>query len=95
MSEQLTWEDPSFETNHGDRTSKWKRTAATLQDNEGKWARLREFTKRGSAYSLASQIRNGRSAWGPKGTFEARAEEKDGEWVVYARYTGEVEVEEG
>lgn len=93
MSE-LIWEDPSFETSLTDRSSKWKRTAATLQDNEGKWARLRTFPKRGSAYSLASQVRNGRAAWAPKGTFEARAEEKDGEWAVYARYTGETETTE-
>lgn len=63
--------------------------AATLREHPGEWAHIDTKGTRGSAISTAYAIRNGRlRAYTPTGHYEATARTINGEFRVYARYTG-------
>ncbi|MFB7832057.1 hypothetical protein [Streptomyces sp. NPDC056056] len=63
--------------------------AEQLRARPKEWAHILTYASRSSAASVALQINKGtRRAWGPAGSFEARSRTVDGEYRVYARYTG-------
>lgn len=64
--------------------------AERLRNRPGRWARVRQFDNRNTAYVYANTISHGRTrAFEPAGSFEA-VSRKNGQGVhVYARFVGE------
>ncbi|MBT1163869.1 hypothetical protein [Bifidobacterium felsineum] len=63
--------------------------AAWLKAHPG-WYKVGESVNRAAANKAVLKIRNGERRGFEGGKFEARMENQDGSWLVYARYAGRV-----
>lgn len=87
--ESIRWSDPP-PVKHAGPKSRREGIAGALRANPGVWAELQTYDIANSAYTTASLIKSGRSAWSrPAGSFEAVARKTDeGEYTVFIRYIG-------
>lgn len=82
-ADEIIWEEPPERTSGA---SKWVRKLQPLTQRPNQWARIATQKSKGSAASLASQLRNG-GLKRPSGAWEFQAHDT----LVYAQYLGEDE----
>lgn len=88
MTEILWEEPPPRASNTPGRTTKWRKIAAELKANPGRWAVVDTKANQHLSAQSAYLINRGQLAGLSPGEFEAVSRLVDGEARVYARYVG-------